>query len=158
MISALLLDFSRVLLHPKDKTYQESLNGLHAKLSKDPVYKFLDYFELNQELLQFLKNLKGKYNLSIFTSETIQEAPEIQDDLKEIFENIYSALKLGVSKQDPNAYKIIAKQLQKEENQILFIDDSLINLEAAKGAGLKTLHYTSNQDLFSKLNQLLGGR
>jgi hypothetical protein len=37
MIKAIVSDFSRVLLFPKDKNYQDSLNALHKQLSQNLI-------------------------------------------------------------------------------------------------------------------------
>lgn len=78
MIKAIVSDFSRVLLFPKDKTYQDSLNILHKELSQKPNYNVLDYFELNIKLLDFYKSLKDKTPVYIFSSDAIQDASEFQ--------------------------------------------------------------------------------
>ena len=72
MIKTLLFDFSRVLLHPTDKTYKGSLNNLHRELKDNESYYLFNYFELNQELLDYLKTVKNKFELCIFTTDIIQ--------------------------------------------------------------------------------------
>lgn len=144
MIKALLFDFSRTLLFPKDKTYTGGLNDLHKKIQENPNYNFLESFELNKGLLDYLETVKNKFDLYIFTSESIQEDPAIKDDLAKIFTKIFSATEMGLSKKDPKAYEFIAKELNLIPNEILFIDDSSENLEAAKIAGLQTLQYKDN--------------
>jgi len=73
MIKAIVSDFSRVLLFPKDKSYQGSLNALHKELSEKPSYNALDFFELNVGLLDFYKSLKDRIPVYIFTSDVIQD-------------------------------------------------------------------------------------
>lgn len=87
----LLFDFSRVLLFPKDPTYTGSLNGLYKEHKNDPDFNFFHYFELNEELLTYLDGIKDKANLYIFTSESIQDAPEIAPRVAEVFKQVYSA-------------------------------------------------------------------
>lgn len=155
MINTLLFDFSRVLLFPKDKDHIGDLNPLHAELRKNPGYRFLDYFELNTDLMRFLKGIKSKYQLYIFTSGSIQDAPEIQPELRGVFAKIYSAEKIRHSKRDPASYEFIANDLHKRPDEILFIDDTAANIEAANAAGLETLIFTSTQDAISKIRQIL---
>ena len=77
MIRAIVFDFSRVLLFPKDSGYTGSLNERHRELSKRGDYKLLEHFSLNEELLSYLDKIKGRYDLYVFTSETIQDSPEL---------------------------------------------------------------------------------
>lgn len=176
-LKALLSDFSWVLLHPKDRNYTGSLNGLnrqHGGENGMGEYPFFEYFELNTELLEYYKKLKQQYNLHLymFTTDIIQERPEINNTLKTVFERIISGREIvqkGVSKAetldavklDPKSYEFIAQDLNLQPTEILFIDDKEKNLEAARIAGYKTILYPklpqmheSNQTLITELNLL----
>ena len=103
MQKSIIFDFSRVLLFPKDKTYYGSLNEKHRTLSENPDYYLLDYFVVNEELLEHLSFLKTKYRLFIFTSETIQDDLSLKPFLLPLFEGIFSAMKLGLDKTDSSS-------------------------------------------------------
>lgn len=151
MIKTLLFDFSRVLLHPTDKTYAGSLNNLHQELKDNESYYLFNYFELNKELLEFLKTLRNKFKMCIFTTDIIQNDPLIREKIDPIFFKIYSASELGISKKEPQSYKFIAKDLGKNPEEIFFTDDTPSNIEAAKEAGLQTHHFKNNEELMNLL-------
>ncbi len=153
MISALLFDFSRVLLFPKDASYKGGLNDLYRTLSKKH-FNFFDHFSLNSELLEKIEYLQGSFLCSVFTSESIQDAPEVKPILEKIFKEIYSAEKFALKKTDPSAYLFIANNLNIHPSNILFIDDKEENLKAAEKAGLKTHLFVSNQELINTLEGL----
>ncbi len=156
MITTFLFDFSRVLIHPKDSLYSGGLNELHNELNaKNIPYKFFDYFVINQELLDFLKTIKSKINLAVFTKETLQNRPEVRVKIDPVFDNIFSAKELNLSKKDPHSYLFVCKKLKVEPRNVLFIDDTVKNIEAAEKAGLDTTHYVSNAILIEKLKVLL---
>lgn len=155
MIKALLFDFSRVLLLPKDEKYLDSLNKLHNDLSKDSKYNFFEHFKLNTELFGYLENIKDKYALYLFTTETIQESPEIAPVVNQLFQEVFSALKLNLSKNDPSSYKEIINKVRLLPMEVVFVDDLQSNIEAAKQAGLRTIHYKSNNQLFVALKEIL---
>lgn len=152
MIKTLLFDFSRVLLHPTDKTFSGSLNQLHRELKDNESYYLFNYFELNEELLEFLKTLKGKFELCIFTTDIIQNDPLIREKIDPIFSKIFSANELGITKKDPESYKFIAEDLGKKPEEIFFTDDTERNIGAAEEAGFKTLLYLNNKELINALN------
>lgn len=154
MIKALLFDFSRTLLFPKDIKYPGELNALHRKSAQDPNYDFLANFELNEELLDFLEHLKDRYKLYIFTSGTIQNAPEIKDRVAAVFEKIFSAEEMMVSKKEPESYKKIAARLGLPAEDILFVDDLPGNIQAANIAGLVTVQYKDNKSLMDYISGL----
>lgn len=153
MVKALLFDFSRVLLFPKTEEPVESINGLHRQLSQQDDYNFFDHFSLNEELMEVLQKLQSEYPLYMFTSETIQEAPELAESLK-IFQKIYSGLRLNLNKKDVASYKKIAADIGVKEEEIVFVDDSLANIEAAREAGIEVIHYQNNSQLLDSLKIL----
>lgn len=59
---------------------------------------------------------------------------------------------IGYGKKDSDSYLWIANDLGVEVGELVFIDDSVENIEAAKQAGLQTIHFISNEDLINKLN------
>ncbi len=154
MIKVLLFDFSRVLLHPTDETYSGSLNNLHRELKDDESYYLFNYFKLNEELLDFIKTLKDKYKLCIFTTDFIQSDPLIKEKIDPIFSKIYSAAELGITKRHPESYKFIADDLGVKPEEIFFTDDMERNIEAAKEAGLQALRFKHNDELINQLKSI----
>lgn len=148
----LLFDFSKVLLFPKDDTYTGSLNALYKEKSSEPHFNFFDYFKLNLKLLDYLKSHINVFELYMFTSESIQNAPELQPFIKPLFKQIFSALDMKYSKKDSEAYSEIANVLRVRSGDITFVDDSIENIQAAESAGLKTILFISNEELFRRLN------
>ena len=156
MIKVLLFDFSRVLLHPTDKTYSGSLNSLHRELKDNESYYLFHHFELNDQIIEFLKSLNGKYNLAIFTTDVIQNDPLIKEVIDPVFSKIYSASELGITKKEAASYEFLAKDLKVAPDEILFIDDTAGNIEAAQKAGLQTHHYKTNGELIKFLADISG--
>ena len=154
MIKVLLFDFSRVLIHPIDKTFTGSLNNLHKELKDSENYYLFNYFELNNEILDFLKTLKEEFDMRIFTTDLIQNDPLIKEKIDPIFSKIYSAKELGITKKVKNSYEFIAKDIGLQPEEILFIDDAESNIKAAFEAGFKIYHYKSNQGLLNYLGSL----
>ncbi len=149
MIKTLLFDFSRVLLHPTDKTYSGSLNNLHRELKDNESYYLFNYFELNDEILEYLRAIKGKYELRIFTTDIIQNDPLIRAKIDPIFSKIYSAYELGITKKAKESYEFIAGDIGVKPEEILFIDDTESNIIAAKEAKFQTHHFKDNKELIS---------
>lgn len=149
MIKALLFDFSRTLLFPVDKEYSGSLNELYKLKKEEDKFNFLNYFTLNSELINLLGALKEYYKLAIFTSDSIQNDPEIYNQLSSVFSKIYSAKEIGFSKSDPRAYEFIINDLGLSPEEIIFIDDSKLNIDAASIAKLDTITYEG----FDKLTE-----
>jgi len=156
MITTIIFDFSRTLLFPKDKNYKGSLNKLHKELSQKQDYQFLDHFKFNEELLLLLNKIKDNFSLYIFTTEVIQKAKESKEKIKSIFKKIYTEEDTKLKKNDPKAYSFITNDLGKNPSEILYIDDTIENINAAKRVGLKTIHYSSNKMLLKEIERIVG--
>jgi len=154
-ITTLLFDFSWVLVFPKDRFYAGAVNDLHDRLSNKSGYKFFNNFVLNEPLLNYLKKIKPLVSINMFTAGHVQDLPEVREKIDPVFERIYSKDGVGMKKTDPKAYEFIAKNLGKKVEEILFIDDTEKNVEAAKKAGLQTIVYKSNEQLFKQLDKIL---
>lgn len=144
MIKAFVSDFSRVLLSPKDDTYTEGLNALHKKLSAGGDYDFWSYFRLNQDLLAFFKTIGEHADVYLFTTEYIQEHPALQSELVGVFKRVFSGAHLGLKKNDAQSYRLIAKEVGLNPEEILYMDDKQANLDAAKEAGMVVIRYETN--------------
>ncbi|MBI3486190.1 HAD-IA family hydrolase [Candidatus Daviesbacteria bacterium] len=135
MIKALLVDFFNVLLVSDNKLFSN--------------------YQLNQELLAYLKNLKSKYKLYIFTSSNLNNDLEMKAKLEAIFEKIYTVSEIGSPKDQTKAYQFILKDLNLKPDEVLFIDDGLDYVQTAQELGLKALQFITNQKLFNNLEEIL---
>ncbi|MCJ7828029.1 HAD-IA family hydrolase [Patescibacteria group bacterium] len=155
MIKVLLLDFARTLLFPVDESYRGGLNLLHRKLSKQEDYVFADHFRLNEPLLEYLDQRKKRFRLYVFTTGKIQETLEIKKRLNKIFVQVFSSQDIGYFKNDPKAFDYLAHKLVVKPEEMLFIDDRELNLDAARRSRVKTIKFVGNENLFKRLGPIL---
>lgn len=162
MITTFLFDFAHVILLPKDKSYTGALNDTYKDMQSQGNYTVWNEFILNAELLQYIANNLKPYPSYIFTTGTVHKDKAILPYVKDLFVKMYSVAEIdrqsfstNKSKKDPASYIYIADDIGKKPEEILFVDDSLSNIEAAKTAGLQTIHFQSNAQFFSELRKLL---
>ncbi len=122
---------------------------------KGPIEDLLtNWFEAenhnNQELLIFIHQLRANglpcylaMNQEKYRSKYINEVM-----FPETFDFIYSSADIGFKKPDPIYYQHIIKELQnahiiQEPSEIVYFDDSVSNVRAAKDLGLQGHVYTS---------------
>lgn len=157
MIKAIISDFSRTLLFPKDKTYEGSLNQLYKELKEKDGFKFFDYFEWNQLLEEFYEKLllEKKIDVYIFTTEKIQEDPEVYPYTQRIFSDVFTVEDTNnLTKDNSEAYELLTDKLELRPEEILFIDDSENNLTAARSAGLNVIQYKNLPRLINDFSKL----
>ena len=109
-----------------------------------------------QARLDFLKNLKEKYKLILFSNTNAIHLKEVlnickrQNGLNSFgnhFHKEYYSHILGRRKPDPEAFKTILLENNLNANETLFVDDLLQNILSAREVGLYALYFTPDKTL-----------
>ena len=107
--------------------------------------------------VEILKRLKHAgyplYGLSNWSAETFPFARE-KYDFFDMFDDMVISAEVGFVKPEPEIYHLLLEKIGKPANECLFIDDSLANIEQAKGMGFVTIHFTSPEQLEIELRQM----
>ena len=139
MITTLLFDYIRVLYLPSDQ----------------PVLPASDSQPLNFALLDFIRPLQSSYELHIFTSGHVPADPTLRQHLEPLFKRIFTTTHLGLPKSNPEVFRVIARELAIQAEEILFIDDTRDNVMAAQQAGLAAIQYITLQQTKQAISQAL---
>ncbi|MDR2293316.1 MAG: HAD family phosphatase [Prevotellaceae bacterium] len=67
--------------------------------------------------------------------------------IKSKFEKIYLSHEIHMRKPNTETYQFVLKDAQLQASQTLFIDDTIMNVESAKLAGLNVYHLTNGETL-----------
>ena len=104
------------------------------------------------ERIQWLEDISKRYNIYLLsnTNEIHYNAftnmfkEKIENkNLDELFIKTYYSHKMGLRKPSKEIFEAILKAENLNAAETIFIDDSLANIEAAKSAGLQTIHLPS---------------
>ena len=132
MVTTILSDFSYVLATLKE-----------------------DNWEIDQKLLDYYLELESKQiTVAVYSASEAVSQADIKNNLGAI--KIFSSKELNLSKTDPESYRKITKTLGKKPEEVVFVDDRLANIEAAREAGLQIVYHTSTEDTIKKLQALVG--
>jgi putative hydrolase of the HAD superfamily len=76
----------------------------------------------------------------------------------EIFELVVDSAFVGMRKPDPPIYELTLKRLggDIEATDCLFVDDVLVNVEAARDLGMATVHFQANEQAIGEIEAALG--
>jgi epoxide hydrolase-like predicted phosphatase len=74
-----------------------------------------------------------------------------------LFDSVVYSCDVGVRKPDQRVYQITLERLSAKPENALFIDDFAENIEAARTAGLRTIHYSKEVDLAAEVERALTG-
>lgn len=142
----ILSDLGAVLLFPKDRTFSGKLNPVYDEEVKKENFNFFDHFEINSELLDYYLSLKNKgIKIYMITEGTIQNDPAIKEQLDSVFIKIFSGKDFGLSKKDPQLYINLIQEIGETVDNVLYVDDSSDNCNAARASGMKICVYESNE-------------
>jgi 2-haloacid dehalogenase len=106
------------------------------------------------EILAELRN-KGHrlHALTNWSAETFPIARRRFDFLK-WFEDIVVSGEVGLAKPDPRIFALTIERCRLNPARTVFVDDSLVNVEAGRDAGMHTLHFRDPQQLRADLTRL----
>lgn len=129
------------------------------KIPKDTIiseWKML--LETNDELISFIKSLKGKYHLALLTN-VVKDYVELlygdKDYFTKIFDKSFNSWEYNMRKPEHEFYELCVNSY-KDENikHIYFIDDSDKNLVGIDDLGITPIKYINNKELFNVFDKL----
>jgi glucose-1-phosphatase len=114
--------------------------------------------DLPQGNLRLLERLTGYFRIFLLSNtnaihiESLHALPQDEpgySSLVKLFEKVYYSHELGMRKPDAGIFQYVIEDAGVKAENTLFIDDSLINVEGARSAGLLAYHHTKNASLDS---------
>ncbi len=140
-------------ISPED-FYEEFRKLTKIKLSNDEIMNAWNALLLNfpPERIEWLKIISKKYKIYLLSNTNeihynsfIQTFKKEFDDenFNDLFIKAYYSHQLGLRKPSKEIFETVLKNENLNAAETLFIDDSETNINAAKSAGLQTIHLPS---------------
>jgi epoxide hydrolase-like predicted phosphatase len=105
---------------------------------------------------EHVKRLKNKYKLAIL-SNTGKKWSEVRKKLFHMpiwFDVMVWSWEVGFIKPDERIYRYACDKLEVLPSECVFVDDQLENVEGARKAGMKAIHFQSPEQLEKELTSL----
>lgn len=105
-----------------------------------------------EESLDFLERIKNNYRLFLLSNtneihyevfKQIYHSNERSFAFEDYFEKAYYSFDMGKRKPDADIFEVVLQENNLNPLTVLFIDDSIQNIEAAKQLGIQTIHLTA---------------
>lgn len=139
-----------------DEFVDECLRHSRPGTSRETVLACFDAFldGLNMDVVNFIQEIAPRYDLYILSNNNplssarfaeLMEAAGVPVD--RYFKKCFFSYRLHQLKPFPEIYQSTIEGIGLPPEEILFIDDSATNIEAAARAGLRTLLYRPGMDL-----------
>lgn len=130
-------------------------------LPLDSFKSFGDEFwrgdRLDQQLVEFIKGLQGDYTTALLSNAWDDLRPLLIDlwKIDGIFDHIFISGELKLAKPDPKIYQHVISELQQDPAEMIFVDDFIENIEAARTEGLNAIHFRSRDQALIELAEYL---
>lgn len=145
-----------------DQAHWQALGVRFGLADEDMAQLREDFFArdvLDTELLGYVDRLRAAgYHLGILSN-----ASDIARDMfarvygvADHFDSITISAEEGVMKPDPRIFQIALKRAGVEPHEAVFVDDVLVNVEAARRAGMLAVHFTDPVRAHSEWATLTG--
>jgi putative hydrolase of the HAD superfamily len=130
------------------------------------MHRFKDiYFEAldpNQPMIDLMLAIKARaYRLALLTNNVREWEPLWRSMLPvdEIFEVVVDSAFVGMRKPDPPIYELAVERLGQgiTAAECLFVDDVLVNIEAAQDLGMSAVHFRENDQAIAEIEAALAG-
>jgi epoxide hydrolase-like predicted phosphatase len=123
--------------------------GEHFRLAEADLAEMRrDFFAgdfLNEPLLAQIKRLRQDGFRTGLLSNFADDARQLWTEVYpfiEYFDGVIISCEVGIMKPDPRIYRLAAESLGVRAEEALFIDDFIENVEGARRAGMRALHFT----------------
>ncbi|HLO89897.1 MAG TPA: HAD family phosphatase [Lentimicrobium sp.] len=128
----------------ENTTKEEVINAWNAMLLDFPLSH-----------VDCLKKLKGQYRLFLLSNSNqihydyyataFKEAHGFE--LQDLFEKMWFSFEIGLIKPDTEIFRYVLSDGALKPEETLFIDDTLVHVEAAAKVGIHTYHLTGSDDI-----------
>ena len=119
-----------------------------------------DFFKtkinIDNSVLDVIKQLQKKNIQMGILSNTALVMHSVVEELIDMscFEHRFLSYEIGMEKPDERIFEHVTEKVPHLKEEILFVDDRLSNVNAAKNFGIKAIHFTDAFHLIADLNDL----
>ena len=107
-------------------------------------------------LLDFLRSLRPERKVGLISNAwSGLRAFIIRNKFEDVFDEMIISAEVGLVKPDPRIYRLALKKLGVQPSESVFLDDVLVNVEAARSAGMTAIQFTQPEKTLEELKQLL---
>ena len=130
-------------------------------LPLDSFKSFGDEFwrgdRLDKKLVEFIEGLRGEYTTALLSNAWDDLRPLLVNlwKIDGIFDHIFISAEVKLAKPDPRIYQHVISELQQDPSEMIFVDDFIENVKAAKAEGLHAIHFRYRDQALNELAEYL---
>jgi putative hydrolase of the HAD superfamily len=114
--------------------------------------------DVNWQLLDFIKSLHPQYKVGLLSNawDDLRQTMRTRWNIDGLFDELIISAEVGIMKPDPRIFHLAVEKLGVQPTEAVFIDDILINVQAAKQQGLSAIQFLDTQQTLTDLQGILG--
>ena len=130
-------------------------------LPPDSFKSFGDEFwggdRLDKKLVEFIEGLRGEYTTALLSNAWDDLRPLLVNlwKIDGVFDHIFISAEVKLAKPDPRIYQHVISELQQDPSEMIFVDDFIENVKAAKAEGLQAIHFRYRDQALNELAEYL---
>jgi len=140
------------------KTYTKAVAVLTGVSEEKTARAFIKEHTANRPLLDYIRTeLKSRYTIGLISNigrDWIQDFFD-EHDIHDLFDTLVLSSEEGITKPNPLIFERALERANVFGNESLFIDDAKENCDGARSVGMRTLLYTSFEQLKIQLEKEL---
>jgi epoxide hydrolase-like predicted phosphatase len=143
---------------PEDIHWQSvaSILGVTRREADKIIAEFFSGDRWNIALLDFLRSLRPNRKVGLISNawsglRTVISSQNFDD----VFDEMIISAEVGIVKPDPRIYKLALEKMGVHPAESVFLDDVLVNVEAARSVGMSALQFTQPEKTLGELKQFL---
>jgi epoxide hydrolase-like predicted phosphatase len=137
------------------QTVADALGVSRAEADKITT-EFFSGDRLDIPLVDFLRGLRPERKVCLISNawsglRTFITLKKFDD----LFDDMVISAEVGLTKPDPRIYRLALEKLGTRPDESVFLDDVLVNVEAARAIGMAGIQFTQPEKALEELKQLL---
>jgi len=114
--------------------------------------------DVNWKLLGFIKSLHPRYKVGLLSNawDDLRQTMHERWNMDVLFDDLVISAEVGMVKPDPRIFHYALERLGVQPKEAVFIDDTLVNVEAAHRQGLEAIQFLDTEQTLADLQGVLG--
>jgi len=119
---------------------------------------FFDLFELNQELLDYIRLSRARYKMGLCSnfSSLLRSLMTNKWKIIDLFDVSVISNEVKLLKPDAAIYLLTLEEMALKPDEVIFVDDSEKNINGAKALGIRGILFSENLATLHEIERLAG--
>ncbi len=119
---------------------------------------FFDLFELNQELIDYIRQSRVRFNMGLCSNFSSLLRSLMTDKWKiiDLFDVLVISSEVKLLKPDAPIYHLTLEKMALKPDEVVFVDDSEKNITGANALGIRGILFKKNSATLHEIDRLAG--